>query len=80
MSAEIRKLLGTEADFLLDHKCTTIPKDSLHLPGPDTVEGIFSISDRSEKVLRNLKLMYNHGRLKGTGFLSILPVDQGIEH
>ncbi len=79
-SINIRQMLGEEADYLLNHKCATIPKEDLHLPGPDFVERIFGISDRSEKVRKNLKLMFNHGRLKGTGYLSILPVDQGIEH
>ena len=77
---EISKILGEEADYLLAHKCQTISKDLLHLPGPDFVEKIFSISDRSLQVRQNLKAVFNHGRLKGTGYLSILPVDQGIEH
>lgn len=77
---EISKILGEEADYLLAHKCQTISKDLLHLPGPDFVEKIFSISDRSLQVRQNLRAVFNHGRLKGTGYLSILPVDQGIEH
>jgi len=76
----IVKLLGKEADYLLNHKSKTVPKNQLHLPGPDFVERIFIPSDRSNSVLRNLQLMYNTGRLAGTGYLSILPVDQGIEH
>lgn len=76
----IVKLLGKEADYLLNHKSKTVPKNQLHLPGPDFVERIFIPSDRSNAVLRNLQLMYNTGRLAGTGYLSILPVDQGIEH
>lgn len=77
---EISKILGEEADYLLAHKCQTISKDLLHLPGPGFVEKIFSISDRSLQVRQNLRAVFNHGRLKGTGYLSILPVDQGIEH
>lgn len=76
----ITKLLGNEADYLLDHKCKTVPKSQLHLPGPDFVDRIFIPSDRPNSVLRNLQLMYNTGRLAGTGYMSILPVDQGIEH
>lgn len=77
---EIKKILGEESDYLLSHKCQTIPKELLHLPEPDFVENIFNISDRSLQVRQNLKILFNHGRLKGTGYLSILPVDQGIEH
>jgi class I fructose-bisphosphate aldolase len=76
----IRQILGEEADHLLNHKCLTIPREDLHLPGPDHVDRIFGISDRSQEVRNSLKRMFNHGRLKGTGYLSILPVDQGIEH
>ena len=65
---------------LLKYKCTAIPKESLTLPGPDFIDRVFSHSDRSNTVLRNLQSMFNHGRLAGTGYLSILPVDQGIEH
>lgn len=65
---------------LLEHECKTIPKDTLHLPGPDYLDRVFSFTDRSPTVLRNLASMFNHGRLAGTGYLSILPVDQGIEH
>ncbi|MEQ9619263.1 MAG: class I fructose-bisphosphate aldolase [Deltaproteobacteria bacterium] len=74
------KLLGKEADDLLNHKCKTVSKNNLHLPGSDFVDRIFIPSDRPNSVLRNLQLMYNTGRLAGTGYLSILPVDQGIEH
>src|SRR3990167_7050614 len=76
----IVRLLGKEAGYLLDHKCKTVSRNLLHLPGPDFVERVFAPSDRSNPVLRNLQLMYNTGRLAGTGYLSILPVDQGIEH
>lgn len=77
---EIVKLLGNEADYLLKHECKTVSKDMLHLPGPDFVDRIFIPSDRNPQVLRNLQLLFNTGRLAGTGYLSILPVDQGIEH
>ena len=80
MSNKIVSVLGAEAQGLLEHKCTTIPKELLHLPGPDFIDRVCSISDRTNVVLRNLAALYNHGRLAGTGYLSILPVDQGIEH
>lgn len=76
----ITELLGSEADALLNHTCTTIPKESLYLPGPDFVSRVWSQSDRTPQVLRSLQTLYDHGRLGGTGYLSILPVDQGIEH
>src|ERR1035437_5409631 len=78
--SKIVEMLGANADKLLNHKCTTITKEQLHLPGPDFVDRIFGISNRNEKVLNNLKKIYNHGRLAKTGYVSILPVDQGIEH
>ncbi|MDS4029250.1 MAG: class I fructose-bisphosphate aldolase [Candidatus Contendobacter sp.] len=74
------EILGANAEYLMSHVCKTIPKDSLHLPGPDFVDRIFAASDRNNRVLGNLQRMFGHGRLAGTGFLSILPVDQGIEH
>ncbi|HLF65560.1 MAG TPA: class I fructose-bisphosphate aldolase [Saprospiraceae bacterium] len=77
---KITQLLGDQAAFLLGHQCKTIDKSRLHLPGPDFIERIFLQSDRTPAVLRNLQLMFDHGRLSGTGYLSILPVDQGIEH
>jgi class I fructose-bisphosphate aldolase len=77
---DIAKLLGADADKLLKHKSATFPKETLHLPGPDFVDRIFVNSDRSNTVLRNLNLLFNTGRLAGTGYVSILPVDQGIEH
>ena len=80
MGINIREMLGDQAESLLNHKCETFPKEDLHLPGPDFVDRIFSISDRSEKVMKNMKAVFYHGRLKGTGYLSVLPVDQGIEH
>jgi class I fructose-bisphosphate aldolase len=76
----IAELLGSEAKNLLEHQCKTIPKESLHLPGPDHIDRYFIHSDRPANVLKNLQSMFDHGRLRGTGFLSILPVDQGIEH
>ncbi len=78
--ADIIKILGDEARALLEHKCETIPKDMLHLPGPDFTDRIFSVSDRPKPAIKNMQVLFNHGRLKGTGYLSILPVDQGIEH
>ena len=77
---DVIERLGDQAKTLLDHKCTTVPKESLTLPGPDYVDRVFAHSDRSNTVLRNLQGMFDHGRLSGTGYLSILPVDQGIEH
>lgn len=77
---KIPELLGDKAEFLLNHECKTISKDQLHLPGPDFVDRIWINSDRNTMVLRHLQQMYDHGRLAGTGYLSILPVDQGIEH
>lgn len=76
----IRGYLGEESDYLLGHNCEKIRKESLHLPGHDFVERTLIDSDRPTQVLRNLKSIFNHGRLAGTGYLSILPVDQGIEH
>ncbi|KAA9331131.1 class I fructose-bisphosphate aldolase [Adhaeribacter soli] len=76
----IVSLLGSDAESLLQHECKTISKDMLHLPGPDFVDRIFGQSNRTPQVLRNLGQLYNTGRLAGTGYLSILPVDQGIEH
>lgn len=77
---EIRMLLGEEADYLLNHECHSVPKEMLHLPGPDFIERVWMDSDRPVQVLRNLRAIFNHGRLSGTGYLSILPVDQGVEH
>jgi class I fructose-bisphosphate aldolase len=73
-------LLGKEADSLLNHRCQTISRESLNLPGPDVVDRIYSASDRTPRVLGNLQKLLSHGRLRDTGYLSILPVDQGIEH
>ena len=74
------ELLGKDADLLLKHRCETIPKESLNLPCPDVVNRIYLQSDRNPRVLVNLQRMINCGRLANTGYLSILPVDQGIEH
>jgi len=77
---DIVSTLGKEAEELLNHQCKTIGKDLLQVPGPDFVDRVFSNTDRSPTVLRNLQCIYNHGRLAGTGYLSLLPVDQGVEH
>jgi len=77
---DIAGLLGAEAEHLIQHRCQTIPAESLHLPGPDFVTRVLAASDRSPQVLRNLQSILDHGRLGGTGYVSILPVDQGIEH
>ncbi len=77
---DIKELLGDEADSLLGHEAKAFPSEGLVLPGPDFVDRVFSQSDRPPDVLRNLQKVYGHGRLGGTGYLSILPVDQGIEH
>lgn len=76
----IEELLGKDAEYLLGHESKTISKDSLHLPGPNHVDDIWTNSDRNIRVLNNLQRIYDHGRLGGTGYLSILPVDQGVEH
>ena len=78
---DYEKLLGEkDAHYLLDHECKTVPKKMLHLPGPDFVDRVFIETDRKASVLVNLQRFFNTGRLAGTGYLSILPVDQGIEH
>ena len=77
---KVRQLLGSEAEYLLSHTCGTIPSSSLHLPGPDFVDRVMAVTDRSVPVLRSLQTLFNAGRLGGTGYISILPVDQGIEH
>ncbi len=77
---EIVKNLGDQSDYLLNHKSTAISKDRLHLPSPDFVSDVWEVSNRSPQVLRSLQDLYSHGRLGGTGYLSFLPVDQGIEH
>jgi class I fructose-bisphosphate aldolase len=77
---DIAALLGKDAKKLLGHTCKTFPKDTLHLPGPDYVDRIMAASDRPVPVLRSMQQLFDHGRLGGTGYVSILPVDQGIEH
>jgi class I fructose-bisphosphate aldolase len=77
---EIEQFLGPDAKTLLEHVCKGIPKESLHLPGPDFLDRIFIPTDRKPAVLRSLAQIFSTGRLRGTGYLSILPVDQGIEH
>ncbi|MBZ0300378.1 MAG: class I fructose-bisphosphate aldolase [Anaerolineae bacterium] len=77
---KIAELLGSEADHLLHHTCQTIDKERLYLPGPNSVSEIWSDSDRSPQVLRSLEQLHQHGRLGGSGYVSILPIDQGIEH
>jgi class I fructose-bisphosphate aldolase len=79
-TSRTEEMLGPDAAALLQHTCKTIPKESLHLPGPDYVERIYSGSDRPARVLTALQSLIDHGRLGGTGYVSILPVDQGIEH
>ena len=76
----IEEILGSDAGYLLDHRCKTIPASRLHRPGPDFVDRVVADSDRPIPVLRSLEQMFSHGRLGGTGYMSILPVDQGIEH
>src|SRR5262245_658397 len=80
MIKDIERLLGSEAEELLTYKSKTISSDRLHLPGPDFIDRVLVGSDRQPTVLRNLGSLFGHGRLAGTGYVSILPVDQGIEH
>ena len=80
MIKNIEEILGDEAESLLTYQSKTIPRESLHLPGPDFIDRVLVGSDRPPSVLRNLSTLFNHGRLSGTGYISILPVDQGIEH
>jgi class I fructose-bisphosphate aldolase len=78
--AQIESILGDDAESLLGHTCNTISSERLHLPGPDFVDRVVALSDRPTPVLRSLQTLYSNGRLAGTGYVSILPVDQGIEH
>ncbi len=78
--SDIEAALGADSKYLLGHKCTTISKKDLYLPGPDYVDEVFVQNDRSPAVIRNLQTILDHGRLGGTGYISILPVDQGVEH
>ena len=77
---DIAGLLGAEAESLLEHRCQGIPADKLSLPGPDYIDRVMAWSDRTPSVLRNMQLLFNTGRLAGTGYVSMLPVDQGVEH
>ena len=77
---KIKEYLGKEQESLLNHRCETVNKELLTHPGPNYVDEVFGISDRNVQTLKNISLLYNHGRLSGTGYMSILPVDQGIEH
>lgn len=79
-NTNLQQLLGDQAAYLLDHTCSTIDKSMIHAPGPDFVDRIWTLSNRNNQVLRSLQTLHDHGRLGGTGYLSILPVDQGIEH
>src|SRR6476646_3777715 len=79
-AGKIESYLGAKAEFFLGFKAPKISKDRLHLPGPDFIDRVWTLSDRSSRVLTNLNRLFHHGRLRGTGYLSILPVDQGIEH
>src|SRR5687768_14641285 len=78
--SKIQELLGDDAETLLNHQSTTISKENLHIPGGDFVDRVWADSDRSPAVLRSIQTLFDNGRLRGTGYLSILPVDQGIEH
>jgi class I fructose-bisphosphate aldolase len=80
MIKDIERILGDEAESLLTYQSKTVPREMLHLPGPDFIDRVMVATDRSPNVLRNLGSLFNHGRLSGTGYVSILPVDQGIEH
>ncbi|MBE2232204.1 MAG: class I fructose-bisphosphate aldolase [Anaerolinea sp.] len=80
MTIHIEQMLGADAEYLLGYNTPKVSKDLLHLPGPDYIDRVMAITDRPPAVLRNMQHMFNNGRLAGTGFLSILPVDQGIEH
>ena len=78
--SKLEEILGDDAQDLLEHRCQTVSRDQLHLPGPDFVDRVWTMSDRNPRVLRSLQTLFGHGRLAGTGYVSILPVDQGIEH
>jgi class I fructose-bisphosphate aldolase len=80
MSIDVAATLGDQASDLLEHQCKTVGRDQLHLPGPDSIDRVWIDSDRTPATLRNLQALLSHGRLGGTGYVSILPVDQGIEH
>ena len=77
---DIASVLGSEAESLLSHRCKTVDRSLLHLPSPDFIEQTLLASDRSPRVMSNFQRLFSHGRLSGTGYLSLLPVDQGVEH
>src|SRR5258708_1353724 len=79
-SGKVETYLGAKADSLLGFKSPKIAKERLHLPGPDFIDRVYAVTDRNLRVLTNLQRLFGHGRLSGTGYLSILPVDQGIAH
>ncbi|MFW6162952.1 MAG: class I fructose-bisphosphate aldolase [Planctomycetota bacterium] len=80
VTTDIAAMLGDEAEDLLEHRCETVSKEQMHLPGPDFIDRVYTKTDRPNRVLVNLQRIFGHGRLGGTGYLSVLPVDQGIEH
>ena len=80
MSTDTAAILEDSAENLLTHNCETIPQENLYLPGPNFVDDVWAASDRTPRVLRSLQTLFGSGRLSGTGYISILPVDQGIEH
>ena len=77
---DIANILADEAASILEHTCATIPKSAIHMPGPDYIDRVVAHKNRKPAVLRNLSALYSHGRLAGTGYMSLLPVDQGVEH
>jgi len=79
-ATQIEEHLGEKAEYLLGFSNPKISRERLHLPGPDSVDRLYAVSDRNNRVLANLQRIMGHGRLSGTGYVSILPVDQGIEH
>lgn len=80
MARNVTEILGKDAEYLLSHKSETVGRDLLHPPGPDFVDNVFAPTNRNTQVLRSLQTLFSNGRLSGTGYLSILPIDQGIEH
>src|SRR4051812_16746238 len=80
MALRLEEILGSEINSLLEHRCQGIPKDQIQIPSGNWVSEVMANSDRSPQVLRSLQSLMDHGRLKGTGYTSIFPVDQGIEH
>src|SRR5690606_2454733 len=80
MARNVTEILGKDAEYLLSHKSETVGRDLLHPPGPDFVDNVFDPTNRNTQVLRSLQTLFSNGRLSGTGYLSILPIDQGIEH